>query len=93
MIHKIEFVSYDGEYPCLCNGKLTIKVDGKEYRLDNVLISGGSVTCDDDYNFQVFEDEWTIDKDALPEELKNLSEQICQVVNEHVDYGCCGGCI
>ena len=93
MRHKIEFVSYDGEYPCLCHGKLTIKVDGKEYRLDNVLISGGSITCDDDYNFQVFEDEWTIDKDALPEELKNLSKQICQVVNENVSYGCCGGCV
>ena len=25
----IEFVSYTGEWPCLCSGTLTIKVDGK----------------------------------------------------------------
>ena len=27
---KIEFVSYDGAYPNLCSGKLTVKIDGKE---------------------------------------------------------------
>lgn len=27
---KIEFVSYDGEYPNLCSGMLTVKIDGVE---------------------------------------------------------------
>ena len=31
MKHDIEFVSYDGEYPCLCMGTLVIKIDGKQY--------------------------------------------------------------
>ena len=26
---KIEFVSYTGDYPNLCRGKLTVKIDGK----------------------------------------------------------------
>lgn len=30
MSEKIEFVSYDGKYPQLCNGKLVVKIDGKE---------------------------------------------------------------
>jgi hypothetical protein len=27
---KIEFVSYDGKYPNFCDGKLVVKIDGKE---------------------------------------------------------------
>ena len=27
---KIEFIEYDGEYPCLCMGTLKVKIDGKE---------------------------------------------------------------
>ena len=27
---NIEFVSYNGAYPNLCSGKLTVKIDGKE---------------------------------------------------------------
>jgi hypothetical protein len=29
-VKNIEFVSYDGAYPNLCSGKLTVKIDGKE---------------------------------------------------------------
>lgn len=29
-MNKIEFVSYNGSYPNLCSGKLTVKIDGKE---------------------------------------------------------------
>ena len=27
---KIKFVSYDGEYPTLCSGKLTLEINGKD---------------------------------------------------------------
>jgi hypothetical protein len=29
-MNKIEFVSYNGEYPNFCNGKLVVKIDDKE---------------------------------------------------------------
>lgn len=29
---KIEFVDYNGEYPTLCSGVLTVLIDGKEYK-------------------------------------------------------------
>lgn len=29
-MNKIEFVSYSGEYPNLCSGKLVVKIDDKE---------------------------------------------------------------
>lgn len=29
-MNNIEFISYNGAYPNLCNGKLIVKIDGKE---------------------------------------------------------------
>lgn len=38
----IEIVSYDGEYPNLCFGRLKLKADGKEYVTSpGVLCPGG----------------------------------------------------
>ena len=90
---KIEFVSYDGEFPNLCSGTLVIKVDGKEYSIKNALISGGNVWFDDDWNDYVSSGEWSVDSDELPDELKPYIDEITEVVNENVEWGCCGGCI
>lgn len=62
----IEFISYEGEYPNLCRGILTVKIDGKQYRfgyhwydgndeknknlLDPFWKSGGGCGFDDDWN-------------------------------------------
>ena len=46
----VEFVSYDGKYPCLCMGTLTIKVDGKEYRFNHAMISGGCIQRSEDWD-------------------------------------------
>ena len=29
---RVKFISYTGEYPCLCHGVLTLEIDGKEYK-------------------------------------------------------------
>lgn len=31
----VEFVSYTGKYPNLCNGTLTLRIDGKEVRFND----------------------------------------------------------
>lgn len=89
----IEFVSYTGRYPNLCRGILTIKVYGKLYELTNVLCSGGSVWFDDGWCEHVEDGEWAINKSNLPEELEQYIEEIEYVVNENIEYGCCGGCV
>lgn len=55
--------------------------------------SGGCVTHDDDWNFDVVSGEWEIDVEELPKQFKELAEEIDRVFNENVEYGCCGGCI
>lgn len=88
----VEFVSYDGKYPCLCMGTLTIRVDGKTYRFNHAMASGGYVWHDSDWNYDVEHDDWKIDLREHPE-LEPYKEEITRVVNENVEHGCCGGCI
>ncbi len=63
---NIEFVSYDGEYPCLCYGKLVVRINGdlfsfngkyncKDIKVENndlqsIWISGGRIDFNDDYS-------------------------------------------
>ena len=89
---KIEFLEYDGAYPCLCGGTLKIKVNGKLYCLDNALMSGGDVTHDDNWDFYVTTGDWEVDLEQFPE-LEPYKEQITELVNHNVTKGCCGGCI
>ena len=92
----VEFVSYDGECPNLCSGKLVVKINGVEYSFDRCLSSGGSVSFDEDWSEEVTEGEWTFsfpydqDKSIFNESLRR---QIEQEVNYNVQYGCCGGCV
>ena len=30
MENHVKFVSYDGEYPCLCSGTLILNIDGED---------------------------------------------------------------
>lgn len=89
----IEFISYDGRYPNLCSGTLSVKVNGKLYKLNNVLYSGGSVWFDENYCEHVDCGEWRVNKSRIPDELDEYIDEIMFVVNENVEYGCCGGCV
>lgn len=88
----VEFVSYDGKYPCLCMGTLTIKVDDKTYRFNHAMRSGGCLWHDSDWNYEVEYDDWEVNLEEHPE-LESYKEEITRVVNENVEQGCCGGCI
>ena len=85
---RVEFVDYDGKYPCLCMGRLIIKVNGEIRHLSGVLRSGGGITED----YEAVEGPWEIDLRDYPD-LEPYKEEITDVVNENVGYGCCGGCI
>lgn len=86
---RIEFVGYDGKYPCLCMGSLTIKVEGEIHHLRGILRSGGGIS--NDYS-EIEEGPWEVDLSDYPE-LEPYKKEITDVVNENIDYGCCGGCI
>lgn len=54
--------------------------------------SGGSVSHDKHWNWDVQEGEWQIDVEELPEQFWDVAAEIDEVFNENVRYGCCGGC-
>ena len=87
---NVEFVSYSGSYPNLCSGNLVLKIDGELVNLGRCLCSGGSVWFDDYCSEHIEEGEWSVD---VPEQYKHLEDEITAVVNENVEYGCCGGCV
>ena len=87
----VEFVSYDGEFPALCCGVLTLKINGKPYVFPpNCMRTGGCITFDDDYFEHIEHGPWSI---IVPEELSQFKEEITKCVNENVPWGCCGGCV
>jgi len=81
---EIEFVSYNGEYPCLCNGKLVLKLNGKKVSFHyshnpnkkfedngkyvNFWTSGGSVSFDEDWRESVLQDDWQLNSYASSKE-------------------------
>lgn len=92
---EVKFISFDGKFPNLCAGKLTIEVAGVEFVLpSHTFESGGSVTFDDDWEATISEGPWKIsDYAEFPEELKHFKGKILELVNENVEHGCCGGCV
>ena len=92
-MRNIEFVSYDGMYPNLCSGTLTLRVDGKLWSCSRCLISGGECWWDSDIREEVYcHGPWGFidqgDEFSSEEQL-----EIVRIVNENVEWGCCGGCL
>ena len=90
---KLEFVSYDGRFPCACAGNLVMSIDGENVHFPELcLLSGGNVWFDEDWNDHIETGEWSIDEfpDGFPDELK---QKAVELVNLNVEHGCCGGCV
>lgn len=92
----VKFISYTGKYPCLCCGILTLEIDGKRvqfgYGASNnpFWTSGGGLNP----NYEgIYQGEWQINVDRIPEEYRKYVREIDEVFNENVEWGCCGGCI
>jgi len=89
----IQFIKYDGKWPCLCSGTLSIKVNNKTYHLEHVMHSGGCISHDGNWdNVDVISGPWTLDLGDYPE-LQEFQDEIEEVVNDNVTWGCCGGCV
>lgn len=90
----IKFISYDGKWPTLCMGMLTVEKDGKKYSMKHVLESGGSCDFNNGYSESyIKKGEWLIVERYLPKELQDDVEELTYLVNKNIPYGCCGGCL
>lgn len=104
---KIEFISYTGKWPNLCSGEFTLKINGDFERFHYSYLesgephkhpafwhSGGSCGFNGDYSESfINEGRWIIEFNAFPEYLKPYADEIAQLFNDNVPYGCCGGCL
>lgn len=90
---KIEFVSFDGQYPCLCAGNLRLRINGIERNLGAILHSGGGCYDIDRMDYIAVEGDWYINEEDLPEDLRPYKDEIERIANENTIHGCCGGCI
>lgn len=99
---NIEFISYDGTFPNLCSGKLTLKIDGKITTFGSSYMntdyngfwcSGGRVWFDKDWGEHVEHGEWELLRENLPDDLKQFGDELIKVFNDNVPHGCCGGCV
>ena len=93
----IEILRYDGKYPCLCSGRLTVKVGGKEYvTRPCVLGPGEGAGChrDCDGNWTTDYGDWRVYPEYLPKDMRRYAARIEAAVNESgIKKPCCGGCI
>lgn len=92
----IKFISYDGKWPTLCMGTLTVEKNGKQYSMKYVLESGGSCGFYNNYSESyIKKGDWSIRKNELPKELQNDNdvEELTYLVNKNIPHGCCGGCL
>ena len=69
-------------------------IDGIEY-YDSFWSSGGSCGFYNDYSESYVNcDEWEFeDIRYFPKKYQKYYDEICELFNENVDYGCCGGCL
>lgn len=51
---KIKFISYDGAYPVLCSGKLTVEIDGKTVTFGKVRHFPGLTTLEEMADYPSF---------------------------------------
>lgn len=105
--NHVEFIDYTGEYPNLCRGILTLKIDGNEVKFghdyNNYNITTGKFNDTNygsfwssggglDRNYCAYSGQWEIDVNDIPEQYKKYAAEIDDVFNANVRYGCCGGC-
>lgn len=99
MKKHVEFVSYSGKWPNLCNGTLVLRIDGEEVSFGNsgkykkFWSTGGRCYFTRNWKPRVKKREWQIDDNDLPEKYQEYYYEIAAVMNANIQQGCCGGCL
>lgn len=94
--NHVKFISYDGKYPNLCSGTLTLEIDNEIVQFGNYKLYGSFWTSGGGINPNyegIYKREWIIDAEEIPVQYRKYANEIDRVFNENVEYGCCGGCI
>lgn len=86
----IEFISYDGTFPNRCRGNLVLRINGEEVNFEHCLCSGGTVWFDSDWGEHIENGPWSVN---VPNEFAQYTNEITEIVNDNVPWGCCGGCV
>lgn len=84
---RVEFVDYTGNYPCLCPGEVTLKIDGQVVNF--VKSKYESEESGKPYLSLTSGGYWSIDLDPRYAELE---DEILEVINSNIPWGCCGDC-
>ena len=84
--------SYSGG---LCKGTLTIEDTdtGNTYEIEHCLCSGGTCGVNSAGDEDVTQGPWTVNSWTIPDELRDYVEDIENLANLNVPYGCCGYCV
>lgn len=106
---NVDFISYTGEWPNLCRGVLTLRIEDEVVKFgydlftprsqedssfDRFWSSGGCYGFTNDYSDSYIDyGEWEISVEELPDKYRRYAQSIDTVFNENVDFGCCGGCL
>ena len=70
------------------------KNDNNDDNYDSFWQTGGRCGFRNHYKYSYCETgEWIIDAQKLPEKYRKFADEIDEVFNENVEWGCCGGCI
>ena len=97
MMRNIQFISYDGKYPNLCKGKLTLKVENDIVDFIDILETNGRSYFDNKWEPHIEKGQWYLCSDDIELNSFNFSYEeinlIEKLINENVELGCCGGCL
>lgn len=91
----VEFVSYTGKYPELCQGLLTLKIDGKKHTFGNDQMHKEAqhpkfwTPCQNCGEKSTMKGEWYVDVDMLPDSFRKYAAEIDNIFNTNVDQSCC----
>ena len=85
MTNRIEFVSYNGKFPCYCSGTWVFRIDCATVAMPEYSIMRGYKDEDGRKWVKGFTED-------IPALLAPLMDAIIECANANVECYCCGGC-